>query len=342
MSAEKTPILVCGGAGYIGSHMCKRLAREGYLPVTFDDLSSGHRWAVKWGPLVVGDMLDPKALRAVLRKHRFRAVMHFAARIEVGESVREPLLYYRNNVVGTLNLLDAMREAEVDRLVFSSTAAVYGIPDYIPIDENHPTRPFNPYGWSKLMAERAIGDACQAFGMRAVCLRYFNAAGADADAEIGEAHDPESHLIPNIIKAALDPELGPVKIFGNDYPTTDGTCVRDYVHVEDLAEAHLRALDYMQGSPGCSTFNLGTGRGWSVMEVLEACRKQAGGRPEMAMEPRREGDVPTLVADGGLAKRELRAVPTRDLEETVATAMRWHSVAATRMENRVGVEEGAL
>ncbi|HRQ65527.1 MAG TPA: UDP-glucose 4-epimerase GalE, partial [Xanthomonadaceae bacterium] len=300
---------------------------EGFLPVTFDNLSSGHRWAVKWGPLVEGDMLDLQALREVFRQHRFSAVMHFAAKIEVGESVREPLLYYRNNVVGTLNLLDAMRDAEIDRLVFSSTAAVYGIPEYTPIDEDHPTRPINPYGWSKVMAERAIADACQAHGLRAVCLRYFNAAGADAEGEIGEAHEPESHLIPNIIKAALNPELGPVKIFGNDYPTPDGTCVRDYVHVEDLCEAHLKALDYMERNPGFGAFNIGTERGWSVMEVLRACQERTGGEPVSQIEPRRPGDVPVLVADGSRARELLDAAPASTLGQIMASALLWHERA---------------
>src|SRR4249919_710048 len=202
MPTSSRQILVCGGAGYIGSHMCKQLARAGDVPVTFDNLSTGHRRAVQWGPLVEADLLDPAALAAAFEQHRIDAVMHFAARSLVAESMQQPALYFRNNVTGTLNLLDAMRAAGVDKLVFSSTAAVYGNPDYTPIDEAHPTRPINPYGWSKLMAERQIAEQCRAHGLRAACLRYFNAAGADPEGEIGEAHEPETHLIPNIIKAA--------------------------------------------------------------------------------------------------------------------------------------------
>ena len=216
-------ILVCGGAGYIGSHMCKRLARDGHVPITFDNLSTGHEWAVKWGPLVRADLLDPAALADVFREYPIDAVMHFAARSIVGGSMQNPGLYFRNNVTGTLNLLDAMREANVGKLVFSSTAALYGNPQYTPIDESHPCAPINPYGWSKLMAERLIEEYCRAHGIRAVSLRYFNAAGADAGGELGEAHEPETHLIPNLLRAAIDPSAGPVKVFGNDYETADGT-----------------------------------------------------------------------------------------------------------------------
>jgi UDP-glucose 4-epimerase len=331
MSRSRT-ILVCGGAGYIGSQMCKQLADAGHVPIAFDNLATGHRWAVQWGPLVEGDLLDPAALGAVFRQHPIDAVMHFAARSLVGESVHLPGLYFRNNVTGTLNLLDAMRDAGVGRLVFSSTAAVYGHPQYTPIDEAHPTRPINPYGWSKLMAERQIAEYCRAHALRAICLRYFNAAGADPDAEVGEAHDPETHLIPNIIRAALDPSRGPVDVFGADYPTPDGTCIRDYVHVQDLCDAHLRALDLLETSTldaqsGFGAYNLGTGGGQSVAEVLAACRRHTAGQPESRYGPRREGDPAVLVASNGAAARELGWEPRRGMDDIIADALRWHRAA---------------
>lgn len=327
MSVNRGQILVCGGAGYIGSHMCKRLAREGFQPVVFDNLSTGHRWAVKWGPLIEGDLLDQEALADVFASHQIQAVLHFAAKSVVPESVRQPSLYIRNNVVGTLNLIEAMRHAGVNRLVFSSTAAVYGNPEYTPIDEAHSTKPINPYGWSKLMAEQAIQQACDAEGLRAVCLRYFNAAGADADGEIGEAHDPETHLIPNLIKAALDPALGVATIFGNDYPTPDGTCIRDYIHVEDLAEAHLSALQLTEEADGRHIFNLGRGIGHSVAEVLKECQRQCGGLPRAIAQPRRPGDPSELVADGIFTRSRLDFSPTRTIEEIIRSAKNWHQNA---------------
>jgi UDP-glucose-4-epimerase GalE len=324
MPTDGKQILVCGGAGYIGSHMCKALARAGHLPVTLDNLSTGHRWAVQWGPLVEADLLDRDALARAFDAHRVDAVMHFAARSLVAESMREPGLYFRNNVTGTLNLLDAMRDASVERLVFSSTAAVYGNPEYTPIDETHPTRPINPYGWSKLMAERQIAEYCSAHGLRAACLRYFNAAGADPDGEIGEAHEPETHLIPNIIKAALDHSRGPVQVYGDDYDTPDGTCIRDYIHVEDLCDAHLRALEYLAGHPGCHVFNLGTGDGHSVAEVLAACRELCEGQPDSRSSGRRPGDPSTLVASASRAHDLLDWRPMRSMAQAAATAIRWH------------------
>jgi UDP-glucose-4-epimerase GalE len=292
--------------------------------VTLDNFSTGHRWAVKWGPLVEADLLDRDALARAFDAHRIDAVMHFAARSLVAESMQQPGLYFRNNVTGTLNLLDAMRAAGVDKLVFSSTAAVYGNPEYTPIDEAHPTRPINPYGWSKLMAERQIAEYCSAHGLRAACLRYFNAAGADPDGEIGEAHEPETHLIPNILKAALDPSRGPVQVYGNDYDTPDGTCIRDYVHVEDLCDAHLRALDYLAGNPGCHVFNLGTGNGHSVAEVLAACRTACDEQPAHAYALRRLGDPPMLVASNMLAMNELQWAPTHSIDKIVNDAFWWH------------------
>jgi UDP-glucose-4-epimerase GalE len=320
----KHTILVCGGAGYIGAHMCKALARAGHLPVVLDNFSSGHRRAVRWGPLVEADLLDRDALARAFDAHRIDAVMHFAARSLVAESMQQPELYFRNNVTGTLNLLDAMRAAGVDRLVFSSTAAVYGNPEYTPIDEAHPTRPINPYGWSKLMAERQIAEYCGAHGLRAACLRYFNAAGADPEGETGEAHEPETHLIPNILKAALDPSHGPVQLFGNDYDTPDGTCIRDYVHVADLCDAHLRALDYLAGHPGCHVFNLGTGTGHSVAEVLAACRAAANEQPAAVYKERRRGDPAVLVASNTLAMDMLQWRPKASLLVSVRDALAWH------------------
>jgi UDP-glucose-4-epimerase GalE len=242
--------------------------------------------------------------------------------------MQQPGLYFRNNVTGTLNLLDAMRAAGVDRLVFSSTAAVYGNPEYTPIDEAHPTRPINPYGWSKLMAERQIAEYCRAHGLRAACLRYFNAAGADLEGETGEAHEPETHLIPNILKAALDPSRGPVQLFGNDYDTPDGTCIRDYVHVEDLCDAHLRALDYLTGHPGWHVFNLGTGGGHSVAQVLAACRGACNGAPAADYVARRAGDPSILVAGNVAATQVLQWRPERSLADSVATALGWHRKSA--------------
>jgi UDP-glucose-4-epimerase GalE len=317
-------VLVCGGAGFIGSHMCKLLARTGHVPVTLDNLSTGHRQAVRWGPLLEGDLLDPEALAGAFRSYRLDAVMHFAARSLVGESVQEPGLYFRNNVTGTLNLMDAMRGAGVSRLVFSSTAAVYGIPDATPIDETHPTQPVNPYGWSKLMAEREIAEYCRAHGLRAACLRYFNAAGADPEGETGEAHEPETHLIPNILRAAIEPGRGPVRLFGDDYCTPDGTCIRDYIHVDDLCDAHVRALDYLDDHPGHHVFNLGTGHGHSVAEVLAACRTACEGRPAARYEARRPGDPPVLVAGNALAAERLQWRPRASLQDCVRDALAWH------------------
>lgn len=317
-------VLVCGGAGYIGSHMCKRLAHAGHVPVTFDNLSSGRRSAVKWGPFIEGDLLDGDALFSAVDEFRIEAVMHFAARSLVAESLRMPGSYFRNNVTGTLNLLDAMCRLRVGKLVFSSTAAVYGVPHYTPIDESHPTLPVNPYGWSKLMAERQIEEYCRAHGMRAVSLRYFNAAGADAQCETGEAHEPETHLIPRMIEAALEPSRGPIEVYGDDYETADGTCVRDYVHVEDLCDAHLTALDRLEHGAGYEVLNLGSGRGYSVMEVLALCRKQCAGAPQSVLHPRRQGDPDVLIASNHAALVTLGWAPTRSLEDCLSSAIAWH------------------
>lgn len=317
-------ILLCGGAGYIGSHMLKWLALRGYRVTVLDNLSTGHREAVQWGELVEADLLDPASLERVFAGRRFDAVMHFCARSLVGESVAQPYDYYANNVSGTLNLLQAMQRHGVAKLVFSSTAAVFGNPVSARIDEVHPKAPINPYGASKLMVERMLQDAASAYGLRSVALRYFNAAGASPEGGIGESHQPETHLIPNALRAALG--TGPaLKLFGDDYPTPDGTCVRDYVHVDDLAQAHERALAYMQAHEGAHAFNLGNGQGFSVREVIEAASRVAGRAVPFEVAPRRDGDPATLVASSERARAELGWSPAHaSLDEIIGTAWRWH------------------
>jgi len=275
MGAGSRNVLVTGGAGYIGSHTCKALAAAGYSPVTLDNLAYGHRWAVRWGPFEQADLDDRQAVERVLREHRIGAVIHFAAYAYVGESMTDPGKYFRNNVVNTLNLLEAMRAAGVGRIVFSSTCATYGVPKGVPIAEDHPQLPVNPYGESKLFVERALHWNGVAHGLRWMALRYFNAAGADPDGEIGEDHDPETHLIPLAIEAALGrrPDL---QVMGTDYPTADGTAIRDYVHVTDLADAHLRALHHLEGDGPSGALNLGTGRGHSVREVVAMVERVTG------------------------------------------------------------------
>jgi UDP-glucose 4-epimerase len=316
-------ILVVGGAGYIGAHMAKQLADEGYRVTVFDNLSTGHREAVRWGELVEGDLLDRASVRRAFDGRRVDAVMHFAALSLVGESMRDPYAYYNNNVSGALNLLQAMREAGVDQLVFSSTAAVYGLPQVSPIDESQPLLPINPYGASKAMVERLLVDASAAYALRSVSLRYFNAAGADPSGEIGESHTPETHLLPNVLKAALH---GPaVQIFGNDYATPDGTCVRDYVHVNDLAQAHRLALDHLHTSAGAHVFNLGSEKGFSVSEIIGTAARITGRKIPSADAPRRAGDPPILVASSEKARQVLEWQPQyTDIEAIVETAWRWH------------------
>jgi len=316
-------ILVCGGAGYIGSHMAKRLAEAGHKVSVLDNLSTGHRESVRWGEFIEADMLDAEAVARAFKGRRFDAVMHFCAFSLVGESVKDPHAYYRNNVGGSLNLIGAMRAADVDKLVFSSTAAVYGMPERSPIDELQPIQPINPYGASKMMVERMLSDAAAAYGMRSVSLRYFNAAGADPSGEVGESHHPETHLIPNVLKAALTG--GSVNIFGDDYPTPDGTCVRDYVHINDLADAHMFAVERMDKQPGADCFNLGSDTGFSVMQVVEAARRVTGKEIACKIGPRRAGDPPTLVATSAAARRELGWKPTyTTMDAIIETAWRWH------------------
>jgi len=320
-------VLVCGGAGYIGSHMVRHLDATGHEAVVFDNLSTGHREAVGAAALVVGDLLDRGALERLFAAHHFDVVMHFCALSLVGVSMREPYLYYQNNVAGTLNLLQAMRAAGVAKLVFSSTAAVFGDPEAELIDEAHPTRPINPYGASKLMVERILSDAAHAYGLRSVALRYFNAAGADPSGEIGESHEPETHLIPNVLRAALG--SGPtLKVFGDDFATHDGTCVRDYIHVNDLASAHLMALDFMSENDGAHCFNLGSGQGFSVRQVIEAARQVTGRAIPFETAPRRPGDPAVLVAAATRAREQLGWEPRfTDVEMIIETAWRWHRLA---------------
>ncbi|HEY4146752.1 UDP-glucose 4-epimerase GalE [Pinirhizobacter sp.] len=318
-------VLICGGAGYVGSHMVRYLVANQHEVVVYDDLSTGHREAVPAQvPFVHGDIGDAARLSRLFAVHRFDAVIHFCARSLVGESVVDPYLYYRNNVANTLVLLGAMRDAGVDRLVFSSTAAVFGHPQADTIDETHPTEPINPYGQSKLMIERVLTDAFAAYGLRSVALRYFNAAGADPSASIGEAHDPETHLIPNVLKAVLG-QVAALKVFGDDYDTRDGTCVRDYIHVNDLASAHLLAIEYLAGHEGAFTFNLGNGEGFSVREVIAAAERVTGRPVPHAIAPRRTGDPATLVASSLQARQRLGWKPRMaSLDEILASAWQWH------------------
>jgi UDP-glucose-4-epimerase GalE len=317
-------ILITGGAGYIGSHTAKLLAAAGHEPVVFDDLSQGHEWAVKWGPLERGSLSDPARLTEVFAGRKIDAVVHFAANALVGESMTNPAKYFRNNTVGSLNLLNAMQEGGVKTIVFSSTCATYGDPVRVPIDETHPQSPVNPYGESKLMVEKILRWYGDCYGLQWMALRYFNAAGAAPDGEIGEDHDPESHLIPLVIGAALG-NRPPVKIFGTDYPTTDGTAVRDYVHVMDLADAHLRAIERLRAGTASQAINLGTGRGHSVKEVIDTVA-HVGGKPVPAIEsPRRPGDPPELVAAPTRARDVLGwACQYPDIETIVRHAWAWH------------------
>ena len=317
-------ILVTGGAGYIGSHACKALAGAGYLPVVYDNLSRGHREAVRWGPLVEGDLADGRHLAETLRRHDIAAVMHFAAYAYVGESMAQPGLYFRNNVANSLVLLEAMREAAVKRIVFSSTCATYGTPAAIPIRESAPQQPVNPYGESKLMIERALHWHGVAHGLAHVALRYFNAAGADPDGEIGEHHDPETHLIPLVLDAALG-RRAQIDIYGTDYGTPDGTAIRDYIHVTDLAAAHVQALGYLERGGASTALNLATGQGHSVREVVAAAERVTGRRIPQREVARRPGDPPCLVADATLANRVLGWTPRlSDLDTIIATAWTWH------------------
>ncbi len=316
-------ILVTGGAGYIGSHVVQALAEQGFSVVVLDNLSKGHREAVLAGDLIEGDLADTALLNSILERYRPAAVMHFAAFIEVGESVREPLEYYRNNAANAINLLSAMERHGVKNFIFSSTAAVYGSPETVPISENQPIRPINPYGQAKAFVEKVLDDASGTGRLRHVSLRYFNAAGADAGGRIGERHVPESHLIPLTLKAAKG-ERQSITVFGSDYPTPDGTCIRDYIHVTDLADVHLRALDHLLQKGGSRSFNCGYGHGYSVREVIDAARRVTAIDIPVVAAARRQGDPPVLVADSTALRRALGWTPRHDdLDYIIRSAWEW-------------------
>lgn len=321
--AGRGTVLVVGGAGYIGSHTVKQLAHAGYTTVALDNLVYGHRDAVVAGAFEQGDASDLPFLRDVFSRHQIDAVMHFGAFTYVGESVTDPAKYYENNVVATLTLLRAMREAKVDKLVFSSTCAIYGEPDRLPLTEDHPTRPLSPYGRTKWMIEQILQDYDRAYALRSISFRYFNAAGADPDGDIGERHDPESHLIPLVFEAIRTGK--PIQVFGDDYPTPDGTCVRDYIHVVDLARAHLLGLEQLLAGRGSGAYNLGNGQGYSVREVLEAIERVSGKKVPYRIAPRRPGDPAVLIGSAQKAIAELGWRPSfAQLERIVETAWRFH------------------
>jgi len=317
-------ILVVGGAGYIGSHMVKALLGAGHQVLVLDNLSTGYRELLSGGEFIQGSLGDSLLLDRILKENSVGAVMHFAAFSLVGESVEQPLKYYRNNISETVSLIEAMLRHGVHRFIFSSTAAVYGEPEKTPIGEGHPCRPTNPYGASKLCVERILADCDGAHGLKSIVLRYFNAAGADESGQIGEMHEPETHLIPLVLKCALSEK--PIRIFGTDYPTPDGTCLRDYVHVTDLAQAHLLALEaLLEGAPGCA-YNLGNSVGYSVRQVIDLAGKVTGKKIEIIEDRRRPGDPAILVAESVKIKRELNWSPKYEsLEKIIATAWKWHS-----------------
>jgi UDP-arabinose 4-epimerase len=317
-------VLVTGGAGYIGSHACKALAASGYVPITYDNLVYGHEPAVKWGPLERGDILDANRLVEVCNKYRPQAVMHFAAYAYLGESVSDPAKYYRNNVLGTLTLLAAMRECDIQNIVFSSSCATYGIPLKSPISEDTLQNPINPYGATKLMMERVLADYHAAYGLKSVALRYFNAAGADPDCEIGEDHDPETHLIPLVLDAAIGARPN-ITILGDDYDTPDGTCIRDFVHVSDIAKAHVLALEKLPQGNLRQAYNLGTGNGTSVRDVIETARAVTDRKINVATGSRRAGDPSILVADPRRANKDLDWQPAYpSIRQMVEHAWKWH------------------
>jgi UDP-arabinose 4-epimerase len=317
-------VLVTGGAGYIGSHVCKALAAKDIVPVTFDNLIGGHREAVRWGPLEVGDLLDEKRLNEVMRAYKFESVMHFAGLIAVGESVTDPALYYQNNVEGSLALLRSMILNDVKNIVFSSTAAVYGVGANESLKETSPLAPINPYGRSKLFVEDLLRDFDEAYGIRHICLRYFNACGADPAGETGEWHQPETHLVPRIMMAA-DGLLDEMPIYGDDFDTFDGTCIRDYIHVSDLAFAHVQALNILNAGASGS-YNVGSGTGFSVKQMLDAATNITGKKFKVVIHPRRDGDPSKLVANIDAAVRDLSfKLNFTNLPNIIETAWNWHT-----------------
>ncbi|WP_126992919.1 UDP-glucose 4-epimerase GalE [Thermosipho globiformans] len=318
-------ILVAGGAGYIGSHVCKMLKERGYDVVVIDNLSHGHKSFARYGEFVLGDISDENLLDLVFKTYKIDAVMHFCAYIEVGESVVDPYKYYQNNVSNTLTLLNSMLKHDVKYFIFSSTAAVYGMPQKIPIKEDDPKTPINPYGKSKYMVEQILDDFDRAYGLKSIRFRYFNAAGADESLEIGEAHEPETHLIPLILDAALSVRES-IKIFGTDYETKDGTCIRDFVHVNDLADAHIKGLEYLISEKKTDYFNLGSGSGFSVREVIEKVKEVTKVDFKVEEVDRRPGDPAYLIADNTKARKILGWEPKYDLEKIIQTAWNWHKV----------------
>ncbi len=324
MTQGNPTILVTGGAGYIGAHACKALAAAGYTPITYDNLVYGHEQAVLWGPLERGDIQDRTRLDAVMKAHRPQAVIHFAAYAYVGESVADPGKYYRNNVAGTLTLLEAMRDHAIKQIVFSSTCATYGTPASLPISEETPQHPINPYGASKLMVERMLADFGVAHDLGWIALRYFNAAGADPATEIGEEHDPETHLIPLALDAAAGRRPA-LTVFGHDYDTPDGTCVRDYIHVTDLAQAHVLALKALENGVASQPINLGNGAGFTVREVIASVERVTGLKVPYVLGDRRAGDPPSLISDAARARNILGWNPQlAEIDQIIATAWAWH------------------
>lgn len=318
-------LLIPGGAGYIGSHMVAYAQEHGHEIVVLDDFSTGHEWAVKDCEILRVNLLDQDKLSQLLKGRYFDGVIHFAAKSLVGESVKRPKFYYLNNVVGTLNLVNELLKNEVNNLVFSSTAAIFGTPLTDKIEESHPKNPINPYGKSKLMVENMLQDICSANDFNVICLRYFNAAGAHESGQIGESHDPETHLIPNVLKAALS-NAEDFKVFGDDYPTPDGTCVRDYVHVTDLAQAHLLSLEYIKKNKGFSAFNLGNGDGFSVLEIIRDCERIADIKIPFKIDARREGDPAVLVSENKSAVYALNWNPKyKDISNIIKSAWVWHN-----------------
>lgn len=317
-------VLVTGGAGYIGCHTVKVLLQRGYEPYILDNLSTGHKELLPGGIFIRNNLRERQQISKILKKYEIEAVIHFASLIQVGESYENPKLYYTHNLITTLNLLDAMLEMEVKKLVFSSSAAVYGEPQFIPITEDHPLNPTNPYGQTKAFIEKILADLGRAHGLSYVSLRYFNAAGADLDGKRGELHDPETHLIPNIMLHLLNKKPY-FELYGVDFPTPDGTAVRDYIHVLDLAEAHVLALRLMKKKPIQQVFNLGTGQGYSVREIIERVESITGKKVKIKIKPRRRGDVPILMASKEKAVGQLRWIPKySDINTIIKTAWKWH------------------
>ncbi len=316
-------VLITGGAGYIGSHVVKALGEKGYNLLIVDNLSNGHREAVLYGKLAIGDIRDKEFIKKVISEFTPDVVMHFSAFIEVGISVKEPLSFYKNNVIGTLNLLEVLIENKIDKFIFSSTAAVYGIPEKIPIPEEHRINPINPYGKTKAVIEKALEDFSKAYNFKYVSLRYFNASGADPSGKIGESHNPETHLIPLVLQTAKG-ERDAIRIYGTDYPTEDGSCIRDYIHVNDLADAHILAMKYLVEGGESDVFNCGYGYGYSVREVIETAKKITGKNFKVIEDKRREGDPPVLIADSKKLKKKLNWKPKYDdLETIIKTAWNW-------------------